>query len=90
MPEPIISFAEFVNLPLAYRQGMSGDWGAHRMYRNDDHGLQVEIVTAKTKGGKWAKGQRYYYLDGDEREYETAEAAYNAYRWKRGGEAVEL
>lgn len=88
--EPIISFAEFANLDLTYVSGMSGEWGAHRVYRNNEHGLQVEVVTAKTETGQWRKGQRYYFLDGDDREFETPEAAYNAYRWQRGGEAVDL
>jgi hypothetical protein len=87
---PIISFAEFVNLPMTYCQGMSGDWGGHRVYRNNEHGLQMEVVTARTKGGTWKKGQHYYYLDGNDREFETAAACYQAYRWRRGGEAVDL
>lgn len=86
----IISFAEFQALPLAYQGGYSAEDHAHRAYRNDEHGLQVEIVTARKRNGEWHNGQRYYYLDGDEREYETAAACYNAYRWRRGKEPVEL
>lgn len=88
--EPIISFAEFLALPLEFVSAMDGDWGGHIVRRNNEHGLQVETVTAKTTTGQWKKGQRYYYLDGDEREFETADACYNAYRWRKGGEAVEL
>ena len=88
--ESVISFAEFTELPLTYVHGMQGSKGAHRVYRNDDVGLQVEVVTAKTKSGGWAKGQRYYFLDGDERQFETALDCYNAYRGKHGLEPVDL
>lgn len=87
---PIISFAEFINLTLNYMQGECSETYGHRIYRNEEHGLQVEIVTARKENGDWHKGQRYYYLDGDEQEYENAEDCYNAYRQRRWGEAVDL
>lgn len=88
--KPIISYAEFASLPTTYVRGMAGEWGAHRVYRNDEHGLQVEVITGRTRSGTWTKGQRYYFLDGDDREFESVEACYQAYRWLRGGEAVDL
>lgn len=54
-----LTFEEFCELCFEYRLGFTFDTGAQRMYRNDKHGIQVEVQTGRNKRtGAWGKGQR--------------------------------
>ena len=81
-----LTFEEFCKLPLQYTIGMTFDWGAHRMHRNDDIGLQVETVTKRKINGDiysgWGEQKRVFYLDGDDNVYETSDQVYVAYMEK--------
>ena len=78
-----LTFEEFCNLPLIYTLGARFDWGAHRQYRNEAHGLWVEVVTKQMVRGDiysgWHAGQVCYYLDGDDRTFTTPDQLYVAY-----------
>lgn len=81
-----LTFEEFCKLPLLYTLGMRFDWGAKRMYRNEQIGLQVEVVTKQMIHGDiysgWHPEKRAYFLDNDERQFDTADQAYVAYMEK--------
>ncbi len=81
-----LTFEEFCQLPLKYTIGMTFDWGAHRMHRNDDIGLQVETVTKRKKWGDiysgWKDEKKSYFLDGDNTQFDTIDQVYVAYMEK--------
>lgn len=81
--KPELTFAEFCKLPFQYKMGMSFDWGAHRVHRNDEHGLQMEYVTKRQRHGDiysgWQEQETTYFLDGDERQFDTPDQLYVAY-----------
>lgn len=81
-----LTFEEFCNLPLQYYQGMSFDWGAMRLHRNEDIKLQKETVTKRKKKdciySGWKTPEISYFLDGDEREFKTVADVYVAYMEK--------
>ena len=78
-----LTFEEFCRLPLEYRTGITFDTGAGRLYRNDKHGLQVEVHTNRNKRtGAWGKEKRYYFVDGDPRQFEAIDQCYVAYMEK--------
>lgn len=89
---PELTFDEFTKLPLLYSLGMRFDWGAHRQYRNDEHGFCVEVVTKQMVRGDiysgWKPEQRTYFLDGDDREFKTVDQLYVAYMEKACGVAA--
>jgi hypothetical protein len=78
-----MTFEEFCNAPLQYVSGMSADWGAHRLYRNDCLGVQQEIVTDRKRYGDiyggWKDGKVSFFLEGDSREFQNAAELYVAY-----------
>jgi len=83
-----LTFEEFCSVPLIYCNGYQADWGAHRLYRNDQVGLQIEVITKRKKKGDiysgWKKQKNFYYLDADERAglnhcYNTIDQAYVSY-----------
>ena len=78
-----LTFAEFCELPFIYTLGMRFDWGAHRQYCNEEHGLIVEVVTKQAVFGDiysgWEPGKRTYYLTDDPREFETIDQLYVAH-----------
>ena len=78
-----MTYAEFCEQPLRYTLGMTSDWGADRMFRNDKLGIQMEIVTARRKYGDiysgWRIGKSYYYIDGDPREFDNIAELYVAW-----------
>ena len=86
MNRPELTYEEFCELQFAYTLGMTFDWGAHRMYRNEDHGLQMEHVTKRKRPGDiysgWQEQQTAYFLDGDPREFKTPDQLYVAYMEK--------
>jgi len=78
-----LTFEEFCQLPLEYRMGVTFDTGALRVYRNDKHMLRKEVDTKRNKRtGEWGLGKAYWYLDFDEREFETPDQCYVAYMEK--------
>jgi len=78
-----LTFEEFCELKIEYRTGITFDTGAGRLYRNDKHGLQVEVHTPRNKRtGVWGKGKRYWFVDGDDRCFETSDQCYVAYMEK--------
>lgn len=81
-----LTFEEFCKLPLQYTLEMTFDWGAILMRRNDGIGLQVETVTKRKRKGDiysgWKEQKQYYFLDGDDRQFDTQDQVYVAYMEK--------
>lgn len=86
MTRPQLTFEEFCQLPLQYTLGFSGDGGAQRMYRNEEIGLQKEVHTKRKHHGDiyggWCDPVVAYFLDGDERKFDTPIQVYVAYMEK--------
>lgn len=80
---PELTFEEFCKLPLIYTLGVRYDWGAQRMYRNEQIGLQVEVTTKQMVRGDiysgWHPEKRTYFLDNDPREFATLDQVYVGY-----------
>lgn len=81
-----LTFEEFCQLPMQYTLGMSGDYGAHRLHRNEAAGIQKETFTRRKRQGDiysgWAESNITYFMDGDERQFETTDALYVAWMEK--------
>ena len=81
-----LTFEEFCSLPTTYVLGMVYDWGARRMRRNEQIGLQIEVTTKRKRKGDiysgWHKGKVTYFLDDDERQFDTLDQVYVAYMEK--------
>ncbi len=81
-----LTFEEFCEQPLRYTLGTTGDAGAHRMYRNDDLGIQKEVHTKRRRHGDiysgWCDAEVYFYIDGDPNEYRSAAEVYVAWMAK--------
>lgn len=81
-----LTYEEFCQKPLTYYQGMRFDWGAMRLHRNDELGIQKETVTKqKIKGNiysGWKDPDVVFFLDGDKREFKTPDQLYVAYMEK--------
>lgn len=77
---------EFRNLPFQYVTGMTTDRDARRLYRNNEHGLQAEVVTKRKVSGDiysgWKDGVTTYYMDGDKREFANIAELYEAWMEK--------
>ncbi len=84
-----LTFEEFCALPLQYALGMNGDWGARRLYRNDSIGLQKEVHTQRVRKGDiysgWRESVVAFFLDGDDRQFDTVDQVYVAYMEKACG-----
>jgi hypothetical protein len=52
------------------------------LYRDDDKGVQMEIITGRTKGlgGSFHKPRHYFFIDDDKRTFRTEEELMAA--WK--------
>lgn len=85
-----MTFEEFCNVPLTYTHGIRFTWGALRLHRNDELGIQRSVVThLKVKGdiySGWEDSHVSYFLADDEREFETSDQLYVAYMEKVCGE----
>lgn len=81
-----LTYEEFCLIPFEYRTGVSGDWGAQRSYRNDEHGVWMHTTTKRKRYGDiysgWEDGVMTFTLDGDEREFKNTAEAYVAYMEK--------
>ncbi len=77
-----LTYDVFVNLPFLYVKGLLYEGGATRMYRNENYGLHIEIVTKKDKYGEWGEGKQHFYVDGDPNEYANVAEQYEAYMRK--------
>ena len=78
-----LTFEEFCELPLQYTMGITFDYGAQRLYRNDKHKVQKEVYTGRNKRtGEWGLGKAYWFVDGDPRTFETSDQCYVAYMEK--------
>ena len=74
-----MTYEEFCKLPLEYRLGLRGERSAQRMYRNDAHGVQKEVVTPYNPGRMtWGTPKVSFFLDGDKREFLTAKDCWEA------------
>jgi len=83
-----LTFEEFCSLPFKYVNGIRYTTGAHRAYRNNEHGLQMEIVTPfREAAQQWGEGKTYYFLDKDPREFRDVAELYLAYMHKVCGVA---
>lgn len=78
-----MTFEEFCNVPLTYVLGMSGDWGARRMHRNEELGIQRETYTKRARHGDiyggWKESTVAYFLDGDDRQFANVAELYMAW-----------
>ena len=78
-----LTFDEFCQLPMLYMGGIAYETGAQRMYRNNDCGIQKEIITKRNAHTmEWHEGKAYYFVDGDQREFSTIDQWYVAYMEK--------
>lgn len=78
-----LTFEEFCEMPITYTLGTTGDWGAHRMYRNELLGVQREIITYRMVDGDiysgWKDSTCTYFMDGDSRQFATIADLYVAW-----------
>lgn len=85
-----LTFEEFCELPMEYVHGIAADWGAMRLYRNEEYGLQKELVTKRIRKGDiysgWRDGEVGFFVDGDDREFKTVDQLYVGYMEKACGE----
>lgn len=86
MNRPELTFEEFCLLPMQYTMGMRFDTSAQRMYRNEEVGMQEEVITPFNPHRQtWGIGDTSYFLDGDDREFKTVAELYMAYMHKACG-----
>ena len=82
-----LTYEEFTAMPMQYTIGFSGDSGAHRMYRNEQLGIQKETTTKRKRFGDiyswWCATEVAFYLDGDPREFRCAAEVYVAWMAKQ-------
>jgi hypothetical protein len=83
MAKQELTYEEFCDIPLLYTQGIRFDWGALRIYRNEEYGIQRQTVTKLIEAGNpyagWRDGVVTFFLDGDTREFKTPDQLYVAY-----------
>ena len=81
-----LTYEEFCALPLTYTQGMTFDWGAMRLHRHEETGIQKETVTKRKRKGDiysgWKDPVVAFFLDGDARQFDTPDQLYVAYMEK--------
>ena len=61
-------------------RGLFTDSRYHRVYRDDKLGIQMEVLRGRRNGMPIGKPRRYFYIDGDEKEYRSEEALLAAIR----------
>ena len=78
-----LTYEEFCYQPLTYMMGLVGDWGARRLYRNNELGIQREIYTKRQRHGDiyggWKEGKVTYFLDNDPRQFDHLADLYVAW-----------
>jgi hypothetical protein len=81
-----LTYEEFCEKPLLYTMGLSGDWGAQRLYRNEELGIQKETRTERLRHGDiyggWHDSVVAFFVDGDPREFRTSADLYVAWMEK--------
>jgi len=77
---------DFKRLPFKYVCGLSTGDGAHREFRNDEHGITV-LTSTKKYINHWGETECTWLLDDDENEYKSVEAVVDAINKK--GKSVE-
>ena len=78
-----LTFQEFCELPMQYTMGLRLEKSARRMFRNNEVGLQKEIVTPYNPITEtWGIGRTYYFLDDDKRCFDAVDQVYVAYMEK--------
>lgn len=81
-----LTFAEFCEIPLQYCGGIVTDRDARRMHRNEEFGIQREVHTKRKRRNDpyagWKEGVVAFFLDGDDREFQTIDQVYVAYMEK--------
>lgn len=81
-----LTFEEFCEIPMRHTMGISFDWGSLRMYRNEELGIQKDVVTKRKRKGDiysgWKDAQVSFLLDSDKREFKTVDQLYVAYMEK--------
>jgi hypothetical protein len=82
MKKPELTYEEFCKLPFIYKFGFTYEWGACRVYRNEEHGLQKEYVTKRNRHDEWPGQQTSLFMDSDDREFKTSDQLYVAYMEK--------
>lgn len=82
----MLTYEEFCEQPMEYVSGISFDWGASRMYRNNELGIQKEVITKRIRNDDiysgWHEPEVYLFLDGVEGEYANSACLYEAYMRK--------
>lgn len=80
-----LTYEEFCKQPLQYTRGFVTEVVAMRMYRNEDLGIQKEVITRR-KGrdihSGWHDGKVHLFLDGVEGEHANSACLYEAYMRK--------
>ena len=82
----MLTYEEFCEQPMEYVAGISFDWGASRMYRNNELGIQREVITKRIRNDDiysgWYDPKEYLFLDGVEGEHANLACLYEAYMRK--------
>ena len=78
-----LTYEEFCSYPLQYTLGARYDWGAHRVHRNEELRIQKETITKQKVSGNiysgWKPATVAFFLDGDDRQFDTPDQVYLAY-----------
>ena len=81
-----LTFQEFCDLPISAGWRFSLDSGSLTYYANKSVGLTISIFTPLKRKGDiysgWGKSIRRYYLEGNDKVYETSDQVYVAYMKK--------
>lgn len=54
-----------------YSLGYVMETSYHRVFRDDELGVQMKVLTPRKDGAPDGLGELYYYIDGDGREFRT-------------------
>ncbi len=52
-----------------YQYGGHGRCGAQRVYRDNELGVQCEIITRRRTNGEWLRGESFFFIDGCDLEF---------------------
>ena len=57
-----------------YVRGLVTDSQYHRVYRDDELGIQMEVLRGRRNGVPAGEARRYFYIDGSKKECRSEEA----------------